>query len=383
MLWHFHLFAPAGLLINLWAVPLIGGLAIPVGLAGLLLAPVWQDGAALCFRFTAIIVDQTLKFSEHILDLPILIPRQIYQPVSSLLCITLMAGILLLPWRKWHIPVLLTLLLALWFWPASRPEQLRVMALSVGQGDALLVSDARGHHYLIDGGGMPRGTFDTGERLVAPALGRLGIKQITAVVLSHDHPDHRNGLLHIVKHFPVQEFWCGMPESALWPPLRKQIINRHIPVRTFKSGWSSVEYTGTDEIAIFAPPQTMASVNDRSLVFYARHKHEGVLLTGDLESNGVRHLLCIMPKRPVTLLKLPHHGSRYSDADLILEHFAPSIVFTSLGHNNSFGFPHRETMEIVAEKQLTLWRTDLHGTLLFELTHTGWQARSWQSGLFH
>ena len=383
VLWHFHLFAPAGMLINLWAVPLIGGLAIPIGLTGLLLASVWHDGAALCFRFTATIVDQTLKFSELMLALPILTPRQVYLPVSFLVCITLMVGILLLPWRKWHIPVLLALLAALWFWPTPRPEQLRVMALSVGQGDALLVSDIRGHHYLIDGGGMSRGTFDTGERLVAPALGRLGIKQLTAVVLSHDHPDHRNGLLHILKHFPVQEFWCGMQENALWQPLRQQIRNRHIPVRTFKTGWSSIEYTDTDEIAIFAPPQTMANLNDRSLVFYARHEEEGVLLTGDLESLGVRHLLCPWPNRPVTLLKLPHHGSRYSDVDLLLEHFAPSTVFASLGHNNSFGFPHREVVEIVAEKQLFLWRTDLHGTLLFELTNQGWQARSWLSGLFH
>lgn len=383
VLWHFHLFAPAGPLINLWAVPLIGGLAIPIGLTGLLLASVWPDGAALCFRFTATMVDQTLKLSEYMLALPILTPRQIYLPLSSLIAITLMVAIVLLPWRRWHIPVLLTLLATLWLWPAPRPQQLRVMALSVGQGDALLVSDARGHHYLIDGGGMAQGTFDTGERLVAPALGRLGIKQLTAVVLSHDHPDHRNGLLHIVKHFAVQEVWCGMPENELWQPLREQISSRHIPVRTFKTGWTTAEDTRTDEIALFVPPQTMASINDRSLVFYARHKHEGVLLTGDLESIGVRQLLGTMPKRPVTLLKLPHHGSRYSNIDLLLEYFAPTIVFTSLGRNNSFGFPHRETMDIVAEKGLPLWRTDLHGTLLFELKNKGWQARSWQSGLFH
>lgn len=382
-LWHFHLFAPAGLIINLWAVPLIGGLAIPAGLTGLLLASVWQDGAVLCFRFTATMVTQTLKFSECILTWPMLAPRQIYLPVFSLTCITLMVAILLLPWRKWHIPVLLALLTALWLWPAPRPQQLRVMALSVGQGDAMLVSDTRGHHYLIDGGGMTRGTFDTGERLVAPALGQLGIKQLTAVVLSHDHPDHRNGLLHIVKHFPVQEFWCGMPENELWLPLRKQISIKHIPVRTFPPGWSTVATTHTDEVALFIPPQTMAGINDRSLVFYARHNQEGVLLTGDLESDGVRHLLDNMPERPVTLLKLPHHGSRFSNVDLLLEHFAPSLVFTSLGYNNSFGFPHRNTVEIVEEKQLRLWRTDLHGTLRFELTDKGWQARSWKSGLFH
>lgn len=383
VLWQFHLFAPAGLLANLWAVPLIGGVAIPTGLAGLFLTPMWQGGAAVCFRLTARLISVTLKLSEYVLDLSLLAPRHLYLPVSTLLCITLLVAFLLLPWRNWHAPALLTLLAALWLWPASVPRQMRITALSVGQGDALLVSDAEGHHYLIDGGGMPRGTFDTGERLVAPALGRLGIKRLTAVVLSHDHPDHRNGLLHIVQHFPVQSFWCAMPEDAIWPPLRQQLQSRNIPVRTFTPGWSTVEHTDTEEISLFIPPQTMANVNDRSLTFYARHRHNGVLLTGDLESAGVKKLLNTMPKRPVTLLKLPHHGSRYSDVDLLLDHFPTSKVFASLGRNNPFGFPHRETLETLAQKQRPLWRTDLHGTLSFELETLGWQVRSSQSGLFH
>jgi len=383
VLWQFHLVAPAGVLANLWAVPLIGGVGIPTGLAGLLLTPVWQDGAALCFRLTAEVVGRTLKLSEVVIDFPLLAPRHLYLPTSSLICITLMVAILLLPWRKWHIPVLLALLSVVWLWPTPAPQRLRVMALSVGQGDALLVSDDQGHHYLIDGGGMTRGTFDTGERLVAPALGRLGIKELTAVVLSHDHPDHRNGLLHIVKHFPVRAFWCAMPEEAIWTPLRQQLRLRKIPVRSFKPGWSSIEHSQTSEIALFVPPQTMSNMNDRSLAFYARHGQDGALLTGDLESAGVNLLLRATPDRPVTLLKLPHHGSRHSAVDLLVDHFSPPMVFTSLGRNNPFGFPHRETMEILAQRQLPLWRTDLHGTLNFELGNRGWRPRTRQSGLFH
>ncbi|MDK2847719.1 MAG: competence protein ComEC [Desulfuromonadales bacterium] len=382
VLWHFHMLAPAGLLINLWAGPVIGGIAIPVGLGGMLLSPLWPAAAGVCFRFMGVLVESVLKLSTKVPDLPLLAARKLYLPLPALLLISLMVAMLLLPWRKRHALLLAALLAALCLWPPSRPEQLRVTALSVGQGDALLVSDCRGRHYLIDGGGMAHSTFDTGERLVAPALGRLGIRKLTAVILSHDHPDHRNGLVHILKHFPVQAFWCAIPEKDLWPPLRKQLEDRHIPVRIFQPGWTLVEDTPALETAVFVPPQTMANFNDRSVVFYTRFRKDGILLTGDLESSGIDCLLKAWPSRPVSLLKLPHHGSRSSPVDLLLARFSPRQVFVSLGFDNPFGFPHRETLTSLEKYRLPLWRTDLHGTVAFDLKNGIWHVRSWQNGLF-
>ncbi|ABA88293.1 competence protein, ComEC-related, putative [Syntrophotalea carbinolica DSM 2380] len=382
VLWHFHLVAPAGLLVNLWAGPLFAGLIIPAGLLGLILTPVWPTGAAGCFRGMGMVTAWILGASEPLLNIPALGPRQLYLPGSSLLLISLMVVILLLPWRKWHALLLLTLALALGLWPAPHPEQLRVTAFSVGQGDALLVSDKAGRHYLIDGGGMPRSSFDTGERLVAPALGRLGIQRLTAVILSHDHPDHRDGLVHILKHFPVESFWSTIPREDLWPPLRRVLQERHIPVRTFSPGWTTVEASDHSEVSLFVPPQTSANLNDRSMVFYARYGRNGVLLTGDLEGPGIAHLLRATAVRPVTLLKLPHHGSRTSPVDRLCEHFHPHVVFASLGHNNPFGFPHRQTLHRLDRYRLPLWRTDLHGTLSFDLKNDRWHVRSWHNGLF-
>lgn len=382
VLWHFHMVAPAGIPANLAAGMLVGWLAVPLGLTGLILTPLWPAGAAGCFRGTAAIIDLTLRLCEQLLRLPLLAPRHLYLSAASLLLIALMAGVILMPPRRWRLPVLLALLAALCLWPIPRPATLRVIALSVGQGDSLLVSDADGHHYLIDGGGSPRGSFDTGERLVAPALGRLGVRELTAVVLSHDHPDHRNGLLHIVRHFRVRAFWCAMPRQDLWPPLRRVLEQRRIPIRTFAPGWSIVSATGGHETAVFVPPQTTPNVNDRSLAFYARHRHAGVLLTGDLEETGVRHLVKATPARPVTLLKLSHHGARNGNAPLLLEHFSPSTVFACLGYQNHFGFPHARTLDSVAQEGLFLCRTDLHGTLSFTPHDAGWHVRTWQKGLF-
>ena len=69
---------------------------------------------------------------------------------------------------------------------------------------------------------------------------------------------------------------------------------------------------GDAALALFLPPTASTDSNDRSLLVYLRHGGDGVLLTGDLEAPGVGHLLRAPPPGPVTLLKLPHHGSRNS-----------------------------------------------------------------------
>jgi competence protein ComEC len=382
VLWHFHLLAPAGLLTNLWAGPIIGGLAIPAGLAGLVLTPLWPAGAAGCFGLIAELLDRILDWSEKVLALPLMAPRQLYLPTVTLVLAGMLVIALMVPRRKWRWGAVALLGLALLVQPSPQPGHLRVIALSVGQGDALLVTDSAGQHYLVDGGGQAHGHFDPGERLVAPALGRFGVRELAAVILTHDHPDHRNGLLHIARHFRIKEFWCGSSASALWPPLRRQLAARNIPVRTFAPGWTPVAAARKTTIAVFAPPDDDLGENDRSLVFYARENRNGVLLTGDLEQAGVAHLLNATPKLPVTLLKLPHHGSRNGSVDQLLAHFTPCCVFASLGANNVFGFPHQETLQSVKRAGLSLWRTDLHGTLIFDLENRSWRVRSWQDGLF-
>jgi len=381
-LWHFHLFAPAGLPINLWAGPVIGGLAIPLGLAGMLLTPVLPGIAGMCFYAVGGIVEGTLHFSERLLALPPLAPRYLYLPAPVMTLTGLMIAALMLPRRSWRLSAICLMLFALLLWPEPRGQNLRVIALSVGQGDAFLVTDMYGHHYLIDGGGSGRGNFDTGARLVAPALGRLGIRELTAVILTHDHPDHRNGLLHVVRHFPVKSFWYGGPANELWQPLRQELAVRHIPVRNFAHGWSQVEKSDRMEIAIYAPPQFSRNQNDRSLVFYARQGRNGVLLTGDLERTGVAGLVRATPLRPVTLLKLSHHGSRNGAVEQLLGHFSPRYAFVSLGIHNPFGFPHPEALDCLAAAGVPLWRTDRDGSLCFELKNRDWSVRSWQNGLF-
>ncbi len=386
VLLHFHLWAPAGLLTNLPAVPLIAFGAVPVGLTGMLVSTISPATAAVLFRITAWLTGTAWQIAERVENVPVLAGKTVYLSPAGLGAIFCAVLALLLPaGRRWHIArlgllagVLLPLLFCL---PA--PRVLSVTALSVGQGDAILLSRPDGRHYLIDGGGFYRGSFDTGARLVGPALGRLGVRSLEAVILSHDHPDHRNGILHVLDAFTVKSFWCAGNPGDLHPDLRQVLRRRKIPVKAFGPGWTFLESPDAPEtLAVFLNGRRKNNQNDRSLVVYARYRRDGVLLTGDLEKTGVETLLAERFESPVTLLKIPHHGSRHSEPWRLTDRFHPRAVFTSLGWNNPYGLPHAAVLQSLEDQGLQLYRTDLDQTLRFSSDGAGWRLKRWRGGLF-
>ena len=90
-------------------------------------------------------------------------------------------------------------------------EVLRLTFLDVGHGDSILVEFPGREKMIVDGGGLPVGPFDIGENVVSPFLWSKGIRTIGTVVLSHPHPDHRNGLPSIARNFRPREFWEAAP----------------------------------------------------------------------------------------------------------------------------------------------------------------------------
>ncbi|WP_298037641.1 DNA internalization-related competence protein ComEC/Rec2 [uncultured Desulfuromonas sp.] len=385
VLWHFHMAAPAGLLSNLAAVPAVGFAAVPIGLAGALLLPWWPDGAAALFRGCALTIDAVLAAAERIVNLPGLGGWVHYPSPGETAALLLLTGALLMPSpgpRGWPARWMLSLAAAILLWPGGQSDALRVTALGVGQGDAFLLSHGGQTHYLVDGGGLYSDTFDVGQRLVAPALGRSGIHALKAVVLTHDHPDHRKGLIHILEHFPVGEFWSPLPVSDLHPSLQDALADRKIPARCLPPGWTTLERTDLTTNAIFVPEQSGKDLNDRSLVVYCRKGADGVLLTGDLETKGVAQLLGAPPPGPVTLLKLPHHGSRGSSPQLLVKRFSPDLAFVSVGAGNPHGLPHRTVVDYLRQRRVPLHRTDQDGSLRFTTEGKGWKAEHWVRGLF-
>lgn len=378
-LWHFHMLAPAGLLTNLIAVPIVAWGAVPAGLASIGILPFSNMLADLGLRLSAWLVKLALDSVGCIIEWPGLSAIPYYLTASALV-ILIGSLLVMLPFgnRPSHwfarLVILAVSLGAAWL---VKPQigEFQVIALSVGQGDATLVTLSGGKHYLIDGGGLPGSSIDPGKQLVGPALGRMGIDSLQGVILSHKHPDHSSGLAFILRRFPVKNFYLAEEIVALPPELQEALQETEVNIHRINQGWTRLQIGQSQTLNLFAPAQNSADINERSIAVFAEQQGHGVLLTADLGKSGLWQLLEAGVPGTTTLLKLPHHGSRHAHPELYLDRFKPSIAFVSSGHGNPYGFPHPQTIEACSEQQVRLFRTDLEGMLTFRFQDGRWQAQ--------
>ena len=382
VLYHFHLITPAGIVSNLFAIPVLNWVALPLAIAGSLLWPFAPEIATILFAGCEAVIAITLKIIAKIIALPGLSGWTLYPSLSmiaglSLLTIALFIRAASVVPRR----ILIGTAFLFFLWGLRPQPELSVTAISVGQGESLLVS-LGSNHYLIDGGGLYGDRLDTGRQLVAPTLGRLGIHRLDAVILTHSHPDHAKGLLSILTDIPCQRLIVGAP-LANDDPLLPVIHDRQIPVEVAPAGWTHYFTDNETQLFLFRPPETGTNdENDRSLAIYARHKRQGALLTGDLGEAGMQSLIATPPPGPVTLFKLPHHGSRHSLPAPLIDFLHPQTAFVSAGYQNRFGFPHPSVVVYLESKGIPLFRTDQEGTLRFSANEENWELEKLKSGFF-
>jgi len=381
---NFHLFTPAGLINNLFAIPLVTLLAVPAGLLGLVLTLFAPVLAVYAFALCGEVLSGTIQLVESVTSLPGLGGEVLYLSPWQLGLLFIAVLVVLIPWRRFLFPaLLLPILILLNFAPPNMFERgISLTAFSVGQGESLLLTIDGKAHILIDGGGLYSDTFDVGERLLAPALGYLGVKKLDAVLLSHSHPDHSKGLVYLLDTMPVDAFWCGQDPNLLPVAIQQVLRKNQLPVRQFLPGWTSVSGYGEAPLHFYVPDLERGSMNDLSVALYVNQGDDGILLTGDQEQTGTGHLLDAGLPGTVNLLKLPHHGSRHSGSKRLLEELVPKEVFVSVGYDNHYHFPAAEVVSDVLNVNARLSRTDLAGTVRFSSIGQGWKVEQWQNGLF-
>ncbi len=376
ILFHFYQISLQGIWMNLWAVPLIGFI-LPTLLFSLSFGWILPNGGIILVileRLVSLFQDLIIYFASKF--------THIWRPgrPEILAIVVFYLGFWLL-WRLWsrqdmplfwrkkekrnvvYCEVIIGLImLGLHYFPVNN-QSLEWVALDVGQGDGMFLRLPGDYVVLIDGGGRPGIPAQTGERIIAPFLLSRGITKIDLVCVSHFDADHVQGLLPIIRDFPVKMIWIPKGSQSNYARQVQTIAKvKQIPICYPYQGQSFT--LGYTRIEILHPVSGVAydEENRRSIVFRLTSQGRQILFTGDLGSEEEGELLDTRYNIQADLLKVGHHGSKNSSSLAFLKEVNPGMGLISVG-SNRYGHPAREALERLQKVGCRVVRTDQLGAI--------------------
>lgn len=234
--------------------------------------------------------------------------------------------------------------------------------LDVGQGDSELVIFPHDIKVMTDAG-------PTDEVVTALANAVPDDDYIDIAIISHPQLDHFNGYNFILDHYRIGAFiYNGRdddPPNAAWTGLKEKIVARHIPLITLGRG-DSIHYED-DEVDILSPDPMFAEsaeLNDTGLVELVRTPQFSTLLTADTGFNVEDWLVAQGDDLRADVLKVGHHGSKYSSDDQFLRAVDPHVAAIEVGAHNTYGHPGSSTLaRLASSTDAIVVRTDRDGTI--------------------
>ncbi|MDH5253745.1 MAG: DNA internalization-related competence protein ComEC/Rec2 [Nitrospira sp.] len=369
-----------GVVTNLLAVPFTGVLLVPLGL----LAAAWTVVTGADALIIGTILEQLLVWMVQGLRWCAGIPGGAWHVAApSMPAIVLFyAGLIMVSVgsvsRRFRIAGAGVVLFFLCWWVASPrlgqdSDRWRVTFLDVGQGDSAVIELPDGQTVLIDGGARYE-RFDMGRGVVAPFLWNRGISYVDHVIGTHEQLDHVGGLIWVLRHIPVRDYWAnGVVRSEqfsadLIAALNDKQIPQHIAVRG-----QELLRSGVCKLTILNPPEEVMAeqamqrpsgtvLNNQSIVSRLQCGAHSILFAADIEVDGLRRL-GEEGRRPVTVVKVPHHGARSSLDREWLRQIRPHYAVVSAGRANSYGHPVPEVLQAYADESVAVFRTDRDGAI--------------------
>lgn len=377
--YYFHYISLAGIFANLVIIPL-SGLLLGMGILSAFLGMIWIPLGV----FAAGSVYGILKIFEMTCTLLLQLPfAYVLAGRPSEGVILLYYGLLFF-WLKcserkgsWKGAVILCIAL----WCAVFENQLfrketTVTFLDVGQGDAAVIHTWEGKTYLVDGGGIYGKELgeNVGKTILLPYLEFLGVSEVEAVFLSHPDSDHMTGLLEIMEYIPVRRFYLGEYPYKVTKELtllKETLEKYHTTLYTVDNRSRTPDGTWTCLAPVAGTSFSEGEDNHGSMVLKYTVGDTEVLFTGDMPYEGEQLLLEKNVDVSADILKVSHHGSKYSSNENFLAAVDAKAAVISCGERNVYGHPHKETLERLSEAGTEIYRTDVCGSVQIKLKQDG------------
>lgn len=352
---------------NLFAIPWVSLIVVPLTLLGVLFMPLSSMVSDSLFVVAALAVDWLFKGLDYLATNPLFLVNLPEIPVFYLLMV--FGGFLftLMPKGfpgRWL--GLVALFPAIFFTP-QKPElnSFSYTLLDAGQGMASVLR-TKNHTLIYDAGKRVNDNFDIGKLVVVPYLQSKGVRHVDLMMISHEDLDHRGGAQAILESVEVGEVQssdlsilpkydvvaCKAGDRWQWDGVNFEVLS--------PSG-NGLENNGLSDETI-AEPQI--SDNNLSCVLRVSTKSHSLLLTGDIEKQTEHKLVeKYADKLGSDVIIVPHHGSRTSSTDGFIEATNPKLALVPAGYRNRFGHPKEDVISRYKRKDITVMDTVEQGAI--------------------
>lgn len=239
--------------------------------------------------------------------------------------------------------VIIILLSLLWLWQQWPDGKLKVVFCDVGQGDAALVV-LGSFQALVDTGPSEVKLFD--------CLGKempFWDREIDLVFISHPQVDHNGALKGLRTRYRIGKVVevAGENDVYRYGDLYFDILK----------GGQKEELVGVRETV------DGKSENEEAMVLYMKYLDFTVLFTADIGEETELALLDAGVLKKTSVLKVPHHGSKFSSSISFLEKVRPVVAVVSVGVKNRYGHPNDDTLMRLEQVKAKVFRTDWAGSV--------------------
>jgi competence protein ComEC len=256
-----------------------------------------------------------------------------------------------------------------------QPRSLEVRFLNVGQGDSALIVTPQNHQILVDGG--------PGSAVLEKLAGKMPFwdRSLDLIILSHPEKDHMQGLIEVLKRYKADYIlWTGVkkldPEYFVWLSVLEQ--QQKMGAKIIIAQFGQEIRAGGVFIDVLYPFENLVgkelkdTSNDAGVVAKIIYGRNSFLFIGDISIKAENQLINWagvgdLPAFNVLksdVLKVAHHGSKYSSSEEFLNAVKPEFAIISVG-KNSYGHPTTETLSRLQSASSQIFRTDQQGDILF------------------
>lgn len=239
-------------------------------------------------------------------------------------------------------------------------DEMLVHYIDVGQGDSILVQ-VNNKNLLIDSG--PVANKDD----VLSYLDSLGLLSLDYIIATHPHEDHIGNMSSIINKYNIGKFYAPKVEhtTSSFEKMVESLVLKNLKINVIKAGIDSIDLGDGTNVTVFAPiKEEYSNLNNYSPIIKIEYGNNSFLFTGDAEKEVESEVISKNLNLKSDVLKLGHHGSSTSSCSSFFNKVNPSIAIISLGSNNKYGHPSKETTDLLKNNNTTVYRTDFNKTIV-------------------